>query len=649
MRRGDMAPRHLRLRFPTPQLSMASLDSGQAAIVQDNPYFAAGPQEVAPQDDAPQRAQSVGMAAESTTATTGTAPLFTERASQNAMNGQRTRSDSTFATTSATAVIAPTSISASISPASVLSTGPIVSSSILASSTLSPSAASSSLLLASSSALSSLSSSVTSASSSFDLASPSTSSASSTSAAPSGTSAATSGHSYALTHGAPFFAGITLGILLLIAFSATLGTYIFRFRSGRRDRAAAETNIGWDPVVLDGKQASMDKNRPLDGDRDVGEPKRTGSFLSGRESLQPQDGTIDPAFLYSHHPNPFDENAYYSPHQIRQLPDSTAYPLPPRPLSLSLSNNGPYPTSRPLPAHLAEHDPHRLSPSTSGYTTAASSRSGSVRSHLHSASTLGPLYVTNGTTSAAFSRATTALGVHSEVPQHAEFDFDVPRRQSEQEFGTPREQEARPRFMSLGGRGLDVPWRRESFAARGGATPGWTTLGATGEKSTDTVQHEHEPPTEGWTQTLRASVLTAFQAVTGTGSTPSTDNGDDGLTHAPSMSRKRREQGWERFAAEERERDLQRESSMSSHGGSMTGAIHVPHGHLTPPAAALQLSGMSTASEANTVRTENSRVPLIPRSRPSALVSSASSIYSTVSAVPSRPQYGQDGYGRGGP
>lgn len=402
-----------------------------------------------------------------------------------------------------------------------------------------------------------------------------------------------------MTHGAPFDAVIILGALIVVALLATLAACLFRLRVRRRDAA---TKIGWDPVVLEDGKASPDDS--LAGDRDVGEPKRSDSFLGGSTTTPLDAG-------YPQHPNPFAESAYYSPHEIAPLADSTAYPLPP-----IRSQGGPYPTARPLPAHLADRDPHRVSARGSP----ASSRSGSLRSQLHSATSLGALCVANGPSS----RASTVLGMNA--PQ-----LELSHHEALKSLGTPREREARPRYMSLEGRGLDVPWRRESFAVRGGGTPGWARLPAARDEEQGQAERGETQgqQVEGWTQTIRASVLGAFQAVTGT-AMPSAAPWpeDDGLTRAPSMARARRELGWRRFAAQEID---------DNDSDASTIDIREPRGHfdLPPPPAALQLSGISMArSDADTVRTEHSRVPLIPRPLP---VSRASSVYSTVSAVPPQP------------
>ncbi|KAF8178521.1 hypothetical protein K438DRAFT_1264387 [Mycena galopus ATCC 62051] len=657
MRRRD---NHLQLRFPMPQLDIGSLGPGERVIVQN---YAPNPEGVAPQDDAPQQVESVAGAADI---------VPSESASDTAISSESASMDSTTSSGSTSTFSSLSSATSSLSSsASSVSSVTLTSSMSSSSSSPSPSLSSSSPPSTSLSSSASLASSAISAEPiSFTSLFPSSAASSSTS--PSTTSAAASA-APTITHGAPFYAAIALGTFILVACVATVIACLIRVRTRRREAAAIAT-IAWDPVVLDGAKEPTAPDLSLTGDRDVGEPKRSDSFLSSRPSVSSSYPLPFDTPAYQP-PNPYVETAYYSPHQISPLADSTAYPLPPParpPLTMtippSFSHDGPYPTVRPLPAHLADRDPHqlgisqsqsrsttRMSRNGSGWRTAASSRCGSVRSHLPSATTL---CVTNGEAS----RASTALGMHAEGEYDRDHDRDHDRdmdlgtgtgaggAQSVAEFGTPREREARPRFMSLtDGRGLDVPWqRRESFAARvgGGGTQGWRHLPPSDEH-VDEGQAEGQG--EGWTQTLRTSVLGAFHAVTGgaapTTASPSTGGDhDDGLTRAPTMGRTRRELGWRRFAREERERegDLERAESVSSRGSLRTTRMP-PSFPGDPPLSAIS---MGTTATATTTRTDNSRAPLvgigIARPRPAALVSRTSSMYSTASASSWAPGYGTD-------
>ncbi|KAJ7123523.1 hypothetical protein C8R44DRAFT_875712 [Mycena epipterygia] len=335
-----------------PQLDIRNLAPGEPAIVQDDPW-----QEVAPQtDNAPQQVQSV-------------APPST----------------TSF------------EFSPSISSSAILSTASPISS--LLSSTIS--AASSSLPISSSLVPSSSPTSSWSSITPSSLSS-STSSSSSPAASPAAlhhpsasTSPAALRRPSTLTHGAHLYAALALGAHILLASLTALTAFLIR--------AAALTSIGWDPGILaDAKPYvsnnngnSDDNSNEFAGDRDVGEPKRSETFVSRRvssASTQTRSTARD---------------TYYAPHPHSQLADSTAYSLLPlMPASVLAvesrnSERGPYPTTRPLPAYLADRNPYWLSIDNANINnhdtnsrrittrSVTSSRTGSLRSRLQSASMLG--------------------------------------------------------------------------------------------------------------------------------------------------------------------------------------------------------------------------------------------------------------------
>ncbi|KAJ7815018.1 hypothetical protein B0H14DRAFT_1413433 [Mycena olivaceomarginata] len=114
---------------------------------------------------------------------------------------------------------------------------------------------------------------------------------------------------------------------------------------------------------------------------------------------------------------------------------------------------------------------------------------------------------------------------------------------------------------------LDVPWRqRESLARRApGGTRGWVR-----KLAPPMAPREGQGQGEGWTSTLRVSMMGALHAITGVGAPQ--EEGDEGLTRAPSMQRERRGQGMGRqrqFAQEE--------------GASRSSASTPYNGYLEPP------------------------------------------------------------------
>ncbi|KAJ7257817.1 hypothetical protein C8J57DRAFT_1516695 [Mycena rebaudengoi] len=638
MRRRYTPNQALRVRSPLPQVSVGDLPLGEPAVVQEEegPYYAEAPQAVLPLA----HGSIVGAFTTTTPAEASFPPVSpltlasitsavnTPAASVDAAN--RAVLSAARAVSSIAAAIASGDVSATSARVSTSSADAFATTSDTTSSLASSSASASSLVPPMSSSIGSSSLVSTSAASSSVSSSINSATPSDSSSSPSASTSAIVSPSSNMSHRLPIYAGVALGLILLITLLAIVIRCIIRTRTRRKEAVSA---IAWDPVVLeDGKGDRSDGT--FAGDRDLGEPKRAESFVDRHSSFHRQSGDPFDA-AYQQHSNPFSDAASYGPHP--QLADSIVYPLPPLPLATS--NSGPYPTSRPLPPHLADRDPHRISQSGS----IASSRSGSVRSTLCSASTLGPLCVTNGPL--ADSRASTALGMNGRAPQHGELDFGE-SVQNALECGTPREREARPRFVGLrGSTGLDVPWRRESFAERGRGQPGWTPLPTPG----GATPAQEEGEREGWTQTIRAGVMGAWSAVAGAtilGGTPPNEPGrdmdDDGLTHAPSMNRQRRESGWRRFTEQmDREGDVGSLVSTSSVGGT----IYVPesgsgHLYLAPPAS-LQFTNTTTASiSSDTVTSNNSRTRLIGQPpRPVTLLSRESSIYSTVSMGPYRNEY----------
>ncbi|KAF7321156.1 hypothetical protein HMN09_00203700 [Mycena chlorophos] len=516
-----------RVRKPTPQQIDFGPEFGEVAALEDDEGG------VATQEGVQQAVFSTAGTTD-TAALTSMAPLATSNTdpttSSETQYSQRTGFSYTWTSSSA-------------------ASGPLASASLASSLSLLPSTSSfwsSSSLPSSSSSLVSTSSSALSLSS----YSPSSTSIVAPTSFPSPSNSATP-H---LDHGALFYASVSLGVLSIIASIAGAVTYCIRIR-----RQAKRNPIAWDPVTIPQPEQKPDivfvPDLTLAGDRDVGEPKRSNSTLA----------------------HAYEEQSYYSPHQIPPLADSAAYPLPP----VAPHSDGPYL----LPANGPTHTPS-LSRSR------ISSRTGSIRSNLASASTL---------------RVANPAPGAQQLRSDAEYDDYLDRP-----VGTPREIETRPRFMSLSGPGLDVPWRPEEDASRA-------------------------QESEGWTQTLRASVLNAFQAVAGFGSEP-----EDHLTRLPSVarrerrqsvSRERREIGWARFAAEE--------VSVSDAASYLTAAQPDDPRFLAPPTVVLprgsgpwsSSSGSSVASGMS-IGSGSSQVPLIVKPRPAMTMSRESSVYSVASGMP---------------
>jgi hypothetical protein len=198
------------------------------------------------------------------------------------------------------------------------------------------------------------------------------------------------------------------------------------------------------------------------GDRDVGEPKRTDSFLNASVSSVPY--------------NPF----------ATQFPASGDN----APFHLPLYNTY---AKRQLPTpHLPRSE---------------SNPTGSVDAHA-SINSLGPLQVANripGDVSVGTSRAPSMLGVPDDST----------------EFGTPHVSMAgsRPRFLGLEGGGLGVPWAPTTGSFSRNPTSLGGGYGAGGREHLPslpmpaTSNEMGAADTENWTASLKMNLMNAFNAV----------------------------------------------------------------------------------------------------------------------------------------
>jgi len=374
------------------------------------------------------------------------------------------------------------------------------------------------------------------------------------------------------------------------------------------------------------------------GDRDVGEPKRTDSFLG--TSISPTKRSSTP----------------YNPFAIQypNLAGSAAFPLP-------LYNT--YATMGVPPSHLSNPSPDT---------------SGSVDGHT-SVSSLGPLQVANripGDASVATSRAPSMLGVNNEPA----------------EFGTPREPMpgSRPRFLGLEGGGLRVPWAQESrsfprgisFTSRrsGYGVGRWEHLPSVPPAGDPSGEGAADP--DGWTSSLKTNLINAFNAVaSGLPSAPTMEERQEKyLTPHPARHASHRGSLHRADRDELSVRRLTRESTVSSKPWTLeersdgTGTVHF-HGlegyrggdHAFSPlpeesSLTLQDGGRSDiGTSVFRIATHESQMPLIVNRKPQTavlrqsmiartsqyghanrkprLVSRASSVYSTVSGTSSISGY----------
>ncbi|KAF8064421.1 hypothetical protein FPV67DRAFT_1672130 [Lyophyllum atratum] len=282
-------------------------------------------------------------------------------------------------------------------------------------------------------------------------------------------------------HHAPFYIGIILGTIVTIGFIAAIIAWVVRLRMHARRRRGTSI-VPWanhqsDDGLEEGHEATY-IGQPIDrigskdissqdaipweprGDRDVGEPKRSNSYVRrSAYSGQAADPFVD------HHPYPV-------------LAESVAYPLP-----------------------LYHTDSTRRD----SYPDAE----GSLDGH-RSVSTLGPLQVANvtpGDNSAASSRASTALGLNSPLPGSSEHEYHD---------GRPRENQAgsRPPFLALEDEGLRVPWKStrqvSSAKRRMGGSGNWERLPVPGESQDPSDVAADD---DSWTSSLKSNLTHAFNAV----------------------------------------------------------------------------------------------------------------------------------------
>jgi hypothetical protein len=453
-------------------------------------------------------------------------------------------------------------------------------------------------------------------------------------------------------HTIPFYIGVVLGTIAIIACIGAFIAWWVRLRAhSKRRRKFAATYVPWckrdgddgleearDPGFGGGPVSIADivhgNSWEPTGDRDVGEPKRSHSFLY--TPISPLKRPVAP----------FATDNLYHPGvatvQIPQLADSVVYPLP-------LAN--PYAATRPMPHHL-------------------DSTNSSIP---ETANSLGPLQVANimpGDVS--MSRPATVLGMTGS--------------ENVSEFGTPRElvPGSRPRFWGLEGSGLDLPWaplrmqsknsRRGSTAESGHKSKHPPPSRTPGELRNSLSRNSSDARTEGWTASLRANFVNAINSVAGN-LIASGHTDRDNLTPVPQRTGQRRlrhDAGWaEHVGGKLVGRPLKREATVYStisqlsrvwsleETGEGVGVVHIhslgTHGS-GDQASSRPVSGYLGTDDGRDHNangsnlTFTSQTPLIITKKPKAAhlkqdarnrlylrpaggLSRASSIYSTASAV----------------
>ncbi|PFH50372.1 hypothetical protein AMATHDRAFT_4024 [Amanita thiersii Skay4041] len=200
-----------------------------------------------------------------------------------------------------------------------------------------------------------------------------------------------------VTTSPPIYAGIILGVIAGIACLTALVAWGIRVRAyTKRRRLYGDADVPWARPTEEAGETTLDRSN-LDSvsrddlaqgqawqptDRDVGEPRRSGSYLTGSLDISRS--------ILTH---------VHDPYPRRPTSGNVYQPCSFLP-SIKPLREGPYPTAAPLPSYLQN---------------AELSSCGSV-DDSSSAHSLGPLRVANlmpGDQSAASSRATSALGMNS--------------------------------------------------------------------------------------------------------------------------------------------------------------------------------------------------------------------------------------------
>lgn len=281
-------------------------------------------------------------------------------------------------------------------------------------------------------------------------------------------------------HGASFWAGIALLCIAGVATVITLFVWWLRVRK-RTHRRPWESRWPWRrrAVSYNFPEDAISSSGPSEswwqphGDRDVGEPRRSTSRL-----LSPSGGALTS-----------------TGQRELQLPALAA---------VSPFTHGPYPTVRPLPLELRLSD------------TSVPGLMQDVGGSLHVANLVAGDILTSGDES---SRPPTALD----------------------DVGTPRESNAmfRPRYLSLNGSGLDVPWVQAPPAGQE-PQPGTgpkrkgvfmdPAIPLNNSRWKERLEHSSMRPAdsqdlpqgtiEGWRDSLRNNIASAFGAITSAAPAP---------------------------------------------------------------------------------------------------------------------------------
>jgi hypothetical protein len=336
-------------------------------------------------------------------------------------------------------------------------------------------------------------------------------------------------------HNPSFYIGIVLGTVAVIACLCALIAWFIRFRSHlRRKRAARSLKVPW-AKSNDGDTWGLESGHGTESS-DVDLAAISAMNLGSREDLANVQAW-----------SPRGDRDVGEPRRAHIRDDGSTY---------SLQNH-----------HIPEHclftdDSVRAFASSEGYSTA------SLLPH-HNLRQL-PSHLIDQELAARVSREHASLRSTND-------NVDSPTSRVDRDCGTPRETMNKPRFLSLRGNGLNVPWhlnessprsmaeRLRNHGKRLPAEPSWEQI-LPGQNLCERDKKDVEA--EHWSTTLRTSFVNAFNAVAANLS-PTTGaprmNGD-GLTSAPSKRVPARKSVRDTFWDDNvlKAKELSRETSVST-------------------------------------------------------------------------------------
>ena len=338
-------------------------------------------------------------------------------------------------------------------------------------------------------------------------------------------------------HNPSFYVGIVLGTVAAIACLCALIAWLIRLRRHvRRRHAARSLKLPWAKPVDD--SWSLESGHRSGSDIDIA--AISAMNLGSREDLA-------------------DVQAW-SPRGDRDVGEPRCADSGNNGSTYSLQNH-------PIPEYcLFSDDSVRAFASSEGYSTA------SLLPH-HNLRQL-PSHLIDQELAARVSREHASLGSNDNIDGR----MDSPNH-ANRDCGTPRETMNKPRFLSLRGNGLNVPWLMNPSTTRSmverlrnhgkPAEPPWEQISS--RRNLDEIDKKGVEAEEPWSASFKSSLVSAFNAVAANLSSAvgAPQMNGSGLTSAPSkrMTARRtsvRDTFWGEDVFNSKVKELSRETSVST-------------------------------------------------------------------------------------